>query len=80
MHELFLLIAMMVATIILMGGMMVLFKGYFNEREKIDRAAFQQTARQGPDLALAFLHSIIVTSGLALAGPRRGLVRGISTP
>ncbi len=39
MHELFLLIAMMVATVILMGGMMFLFKGYFNERKKIDRAA-----------------------------------------
>ncbi|MDA1100778.1 MAG: hypothetical protein O2967_17540, partial [Proteobacteria bacterium] len=39
MHELFLLIAIMVATIILMGGMMFLFKGYFNQREKIDREA-----------------------------------------
>ena len=39
MHELFLLIAMMVATVVLMGGMMILFKGYFNQREKIDREA-----------------------------------------
>ena len=39
MHELFLLIAMMVATLILMGGMMFLFKGYFDERGKIDREA-----------------------------------------
>ncbi len=39
MHELFLLIAVMVATFILMGGMMVLFSGYFSQREKIDREA-----------------------------------------
>ena len=39
MHELFLLAAMMVATFILMGGMMVLFSGYFSMREKIDREA-----------------------------------------
>ncbi len=39
MHELFLLLAMMVATVVLMGGMMILFKGYFSQREKIDREA-----------------------------------------
>lgn len=39
MHELFLLIAVMVATFILMGGMMFLFKGYLDEREKIDHEA-----------------------------------------
>jgi hypothetical protein len=39
MHELFLLIAMMVAVFILMGGMMVLFSSYFKQREKIDREA-----------------------------------------
>ncbi len=39
MHELFLLIAMMVATVVVMGGMLILFKGYFAERERIDREA-----------------------------------------
>jgi|TARA_B100001971_G_C18145017_1_gene512572 hypothetical protein len=39
MHELFLLIAIIVATVVVMGGMLVLFKGYFNKREEIDRAA-----------------------------------------
>ncbi len=39
MHELFLLIAMMVATLILMGGMMILFSGYFKQKEKLDRDA-----------------------------------------
>ncbi|MDP6344268.1 MAG: hypothetical protein QF578_19965 [Alphaproteobacteria bacterium] len=39
MHELFLLIAMMVATVVVMVGMMVLFKGWFAKREEIDRAA-----------------------------------------
>ena len=39
MNELYLLIAMMVAVFILMGGMMVLFGSYFKQREKIDREA-----------------------------------------
>ncbi len=39
MPELFLLIAMMVATLLLMGGMIFLFKGYFSQREKIDGEA-----------------------------------------
>ncbi len=39
MHELFLLIAIMVATVMLMAGMLFLFKGYFDQREKIDREA-----------------------------------------
>ncbi len=39
MPELFLLIAMMVATVFVMVGMLVLFKGYFAERERIDRQA-----------------------------------------
>jgi hypothetical protein len=39
MHELFLLIAMMVATLLLMGGMMFLFSGYFAKRDKIEREA-----------------------------------------
>ncbi|MDE0942215.1 MAG: hypothetical protein OSB58_07225 [Alphaproteobacteria bacterium] len=39
MSELFLLIAMMVATFILMGGMAILFGGYAAQREKIERDA-----------------------------------------
>ena len=39
MPELFLLIAMMVATVVVMVGMMFLFKGYFAERARIDREA-----------------------------------------
>ena len=39
MHEVTLLILMMVATVVLMGGMLILFKGYFAQRAKIDREA-----------------------------------------
>ena len=39
MHELFLLVAIMVATFVLLGGMMVLFKGYLARREEIEQEA-----------------------------------------
>jgi hypothetical protein len=39
MHELFLLIVIMVATFVLLGGMMVLFKGYLARREEIEQEA-----------------------------------------
>ena len=39
MHELFLLIAIIVATVVLMADMIFLFKGCFDQRAKIDRDA-----------------------------------------
>jgi hypothetical protein len=49
MRELFLLIAIMVATVVLMAGMMFPFKGYFDQRAKIDRDAGRY--RPGPSVA-----------------------------
>jgi hypothetical protein len=37
MSDLFLLAAMMIFTIVLMGAMCVVFRGWFKERERIDR-------------------------------------------
>ena len=60
MHELFLLIAIIVATVVLMADMMFLFKGYFDQRAKIDRDA----GRYSPASAV---------SGFAPDGPLTGV-------
>ena len=39
MSDLFILAAMMIFTIVLMIGMVFIFKGWFKERERIDREA-----------------------------------------
>ena len=42
MHELFLLIAIMVFTLLVMGGLVVVFKGWMSQRDRLlehDRAA-----------------------------------------